>query len=317
MSKLVKLLSQHTGLAESDVNRIIGRAPDTYKSYVIQKRNGKGDRLISQPAREVKALQRVLMARLQSLQIHDAAMAYRKGTSIRSNALRHSQSGPIMKYDFKSFFPSIRGTDWEKYCENNSIFSDPDDIRKSINLLFHREKDSSIFRLAIGAPSSPWLSNVLMYEFDDAISRAVAPDRVIYTRYADDLTFSAPRTGHLTVVDRAVRKIVQDLKSPKLTINEDKTVLATPKYRRVVTGLVISNSGEVSIGRDKKRLIRAKIYRALKGEISWEDANALLGFVAHIRAVEPSFYYKLLTHYGNDFEKVILRKSPLVTMLPF
>ena len=79
MSKLIRLLSIQTGLTEQDVERIINRAPDTYKSYTIPKRNGKGNRVISQPAREVKVLQRVLTERLRSLPIHDAAMAYRKG----------------------------------------------------------------------------------------------------------------------------------------------------------------------------------------------------------------------------------------------
>lgn len=309
MSKLVRLLSDCTGLNELDVERIINRAPDTYKSYVIEKRNGNGERVISQPAREVKALQRVLMERLQSLRIHDAAMAYRKGTSIRSNALRHAQNGPIRKYDFESFFPSIRGADWEHYCETHSVFSDPVDIGRSVNLFFHRPKGSSVLRLAIGAPPSPWLSNVLMYDFDDAITRAVANDRVTYTRYADDLTFSAPRTGHLTVVDAAVRRVIRENIHPRLKLNEAKTTVVTTKFRRVITGLVLANGGEVSIGRDKKRRARSMVHHALKGEMGWEKADKFLGYIAHVRSVEPSFYQRLLAYYGKDFEAKIRERN--------
>ena len=311
MSKLIRLLSVQTGLTQQDIERIINRAPDTYKSYLIPKRNGKGDRISLQPAGEVNVLQRVLIERLQILRIHDAAMAYRKGISIRANALKHAQNGPIRKYDFESFFPSIKGSDWVQYCQQNRIFSDPGDVRWSVNLFFHRPKSTNVLRLAIGAPASPWLSNVLMYEFDDAISRAVAKDRVTYTRYADDLTFSAPRTGHLTGVDKIVRKTIQDTQFPRLKLNESKTTVATKKFRRVVTGLILADNGEVSIGRDKKRLVRAQIHHALTVGLGWEKADKLLGYVAHLRSVEPSFYYRLLAHYGDDFEaRIRIKNAP-------
>ena len=302
--------SKFTGLAEHDVERIIRRAPDTYKTYAIDKRNGKGTREISQPAREVKILQKALVRRLSHLPIHDAAMAYRGGISIRANALKHAPNGPIRKYDFKDFFPSILSYDWEAYCRETPIFSDAEDIKNSANLFFHRKKGSSVLRLAIGAPSSPWLSNVLMYKFDDAIARTVAKDRVTYTRYADDLTFSAPRTGHLTVVDKVLRRIIHELESPRLRLNDDKTVVATTKYRRVVTGLILANSGEVSLGRDRKRLVRAMVHRALINDLEPVLTQKILGIVAHVRSVEPDFYHRLQAHYGPDFESRI-RDKPL------
>ena len=305
MSKLLYLLSHHTGLREADVERIIERAPDTYKTYYIDKRNGRGKRLIAQPAREVKVLQRLLARRLAGLPIHDAAMAYRTGVSIRANALKHAPNGPIRKYDFKDFFPSILGSDWIDYCQRSPIFSDSADIHRSAKLFFYRASRGHILRLAIGAPSSPWLSNVLMYHFDDAMARAVAKDRVTYTRYADDLTFSAPRTGHLTVVDAALRHILHDVTGPRLRLNEEKTVVATTKFRRVVTGLVLTNQGEVSIGRDTKRLVRSMVHHCLLGDLSPEETMRLLGLVAHIRSVEPSFYQKLRARYGAEFEQAM------------
>lgn len=305
MSKLLHLLSHHTGLREADVERIIDRAPDTYKTYYIDKRNGRGKRLIAQPAREVKVLQRLLARRLNALPVHDAAMAYRSGVSIRANALKHATNGPIRKYDFQDFFPSILGSDWIHYCLRTHIFSDPSDIQRSAKLFFYRASRGHILRLAIGAPSSPWLSNVLMYDFDDAITRAVAKDRVTYTRYADDLTFSAPRTGYLTVVDAALRHTIHDVSGPRLKLNENKTVVATKKFRRVVTGLVLTNQGEVSIGRDQKRLVRSMVHHCLTGRVNPEETMRLLGLLSHIRSVEPDFYQRLRAHYGADFEQVL------------
>lgn len=300
MSALVEYLSSSTGLTDADVVRIIARAPRSYKFYKIDKRTS-GKRLISQPAREVKALQRALVKYLHDLPVHGSATAYIKGKSILDNASPHSKSGPIKKYDFKDFFHSIRARDWEAYCEEKTVFKDPKDILLSARLMFHVTPGSSILRLAMGAPSSPWLSNVLLHDFDKRLADELAAEHIIYTRYADDLTFSAPRTGHLNSVDRILKAVVRDMKSPVLTINVEKTVLATKKYRRVITGLVLANDGRVTIGRDRKRNIRSAVFSALNGSKTAEEIQQLVGFLAFINSVEPEFLNKLKVKYGEDF----------------
>lgn len=299
MSKLIKLLAAATGLTESDVRSIIVRAPVSYKHYTIAKRTG-GRRPISQPAREVKALQRVLAHRLRHLPVHDAATAYRAGQSIRSNAERHAKNGPIMKFDFSNFFPSIKARDWQNYCEQNSIFSSTDDILLSALLFFHQPRSSSNLRLAIGAPSSPWLSNVLMYEFDERISAMSAIDKVTYTRYADDITFSAKRTGYLNSIPKNLRDIVKDNKNPALLLNEEKTVVATTKYRRVVTGLILADDGRVTLGRDRKRLIRSMVHHAVSGRNTSEQNGRLAGLLAFAADIEPDFVAAINARYGSN-----------------
>ncbi|AKQ42819.1 putative RNA-directed DNA polymerase [Aurantiacibacter atlanticus] len=300
MSDLIKHLSSETGLSDADVERIIARAPRSYKFYTIDKRT-RGKRLISQPAREVKALQRALVKYLDALPIHESATAYRKGKSILDNAAPHSQSGPIKKYDFKDFFHSIRARDWETYCAEKGVFEDQEDVALTARLMFHVTPGSSILRLAMGAPSSPWLSNVLLHDFDKRLADELAKEKIIYTRYADDLTFSAPRTGHLNSVDGILKDIIRDTDAPELTINALKTVVATTKYRRTVTGLVLANDGRVTIGRDRKRYIRSAIYHALKGANTAEENQMLLGYIAFIGSVEPDFVEKLKAKYGPNF----------------
>src|SRR4051794_3337072 len=125
MSRLLPILVAGTGLGEHDVLAIVRNAPIRYKTYPIRKRNG-GERLISQPARELKALQRVLAESfLSQLPVHRAATAYRPGVSIRDNAAAHVLNGPILKFDFKEFFPSITSHDWRIYSQKNSLFEDP------------------------------------------------------------------------------------------------------------------------------------------------------------------------------------------------
>lgn len=299
MSKLLQILSLGTSLSEHDVLRIARNAPVRYKTYPIEKRKG-GTRIISQPARELKALQRILASELLStLPVHPAAMAYRPNVSIRANAEAHAGNGPILKYDFKDFFPSITSSDWQNYCRTNNIFDNADDLWISTNIFFQRRFGSARLTLAIGAPSSPPLSNILMREFDTRIADLVAQESVTYTRYADDLTFSARRTGYLTGVDRSLKRLLRQMRSPSLVLNPSKTVRATTKYKRFVTGLVLANDGAVSLGHERKRKIRAALHHEKMGKLDVQRRVELAGLLAFVKDVEPQFLAKLEAKYGS------------------
>lgn len=300
MGKIVEALAIETGMDVGLVERIMRSAPVRYKTYRIPKRT-KGFREISQPAIEVKALQRGLIEiLLRNLPMHEAATAYRTGMSIKDNALRHAGDGPILKMDFKDFFPSIRPRDWFAYCKQTAVLTDALDIHLTSLLLFQRPKGSSVLRLAVGAPSSPFLSNALMFEFDTVIAQAVAQDHVVYTRYADDLTFSAPRTGHLVNVEKKVRDTLRALEYPTLAVNEDKTTRVTRKYGRKVTGLTLTNDGKVSIGNKRKRLIHASVHHASLGKLNNASLGELKGLLGFANSAEPQFIGVLKEKYGAD-----------------
>ncbi|MGL3208293.1 retron St85 family RNA-directed DNA polymerase [Bradyrhizobium sp. BR 1433] len=299
MSALMDVLTAGSGLSDHDVMKIVWNAPSRYKLYEIPKRQG-GHRLISQPAREVKALQRILTSEiLSTLPVHHSATAYRLGKSIKDNAAAHAANGPIKKYDFRDFFPSIVAKDWRSYCQRYGVFSDPRDIWISTNLLFHRRPGSSRLNLAIGAPSSPSLSNVLMNDFDIRLSELVAQEQVTYTRYADDLTFSARRTGFLTRVERMLRQAIRETANPTLTLNNSKTVVATTKYKRFVTGLVLTNDHRVSLGHQRKRTIRAALHHYLNGKLDIAEQAQLAGMIAFASDIEPDFIVRLQAKYGS------------------
>lgn len=298
MGRIVEALAVETGMDVGLVVRIMRSAPVRYKTYRIPKRT-KGFREISQPAVEVKALQRGLIEiLLRDLPMHEAATAYRMGMSIKDNAMRHAGDGPILKMDFKDFFPSIKPRDWSAYCRQTGILIDLEDIHLTSLLMFQRPKGSSVLRLAIGAPSSPFLSNALMFDFDQAIAAAVAKDHVVYTRYADDLTFSAPRTGHLVNIEKIVRATLRALKYPTLTVNDDKTTRVTRKYGRKVTGLTLTNDGKVSIGHKRKRIIRAAVHHASLNKLSDASLGKLKGLLGFANSAEPQFIDTLRERYG-------------------
>lgn len=307
MKKIIHLLIEETGLLESDLLRIVRNAPRRYKVFEIPKRSG-GMREIAQPARELKMLQRVLVHHvLERLPIHDAARAYRSGMSIKDNALPHAGHGSILKMDFKDFFPSIVKNDWENYCRDHAVL-DLLDREISSQIFFRRAKGESRLKLSVGAPSSPILSNILMFKFDKCVFEESAKRGVNYTRYADDLTFSGQSASLVKEMVHVVRSVLSVLAYPRLTVNEQKTILVTAKHRRVVTGVTLTNSGGLSLGRDRKRLISAQVHHALQGLLLPEAMGVLAGQLAFVNVVEPLFLDRLRERYGGEIIATI-RKS--------
>lgn len=309
MSDVVKKLVRCTGLSERDVRIIISNAHKRYKVYYIKKKSG-GRREIAQPSAEVKFLQRAFVEMFgKCMPVHEAATAYRTGLSIADNAGRHTQSGPILKLDFTSFFPSIKGGDWHKYCRDRGIFEREEDILLSTALLFRTKPNGTVYRLSIGAPSSPLVSNAMMYDFDQLTAEMCQREEVIYTRYADDLTFSAKRTGYLVNIERNIKNTLRSMEYPRLYINNRKTVLATTKYGRKVTGLVLTNEGGVSVGRERKRLVRAQLNHARHGDMTPEELSRLAGMLAFIKGVEPEFIARMANKYGETLLKEVFSAS--------
>lgn len=91
--------------SEAEVILFLSNAPKKYKVYTIPKRTS-GHRVIAQPSKELKKYQRKYLE-LQELPIHDSAMAYREGLSIKDNANAHRSNRFLLKMDLENFFNSI------------------------------------------------------------------------------------------------------------------------------------------------------------------------------------------------------------------
>lgn len=300
ISPLQKQICKITGIDPSDVQAITRTAPERYKVFRIKKRT-KGWRIIAQPAYELKVIQRALNEiLLDNLPVHHCAVAYRRKLSIRDNALQHQGHTPILKMDFKDFFPSIMADDWEKYCNENEILDDAD-IAFTKQIFFMRPKQGRILRLSIGAPSSPSLSNILMCKFDEAVFLEAERRGITYTRYADDLTFSGQRIGMLKDMEQIVRRVARQQPYPRLRENKEKTNYITTAYRRTVTGLVLANDGQIGLGRKRRREISKAVFHVKKGQRDKDALAELCGTLAFVNVVEPAFLETLRKRYGAKF----------------
>jgi RNA-directed DNA polymerase len=303
---LAVLLPQHA------LAQLIRTAPIRYKVYRIPKRAPGEFRTIAQPAREVKALQYWVMNNvLNQFAVHPAATAYRKQVSIVRNAKPHAQGRFLLKMDFKDFFPSLKAADFRSFLQAQGADLDEDEVSALCNILFWSPKEGPPeLCLSIGAPTSPLLSNVLMMEFDRDTAALCNARRVRYTRYADDLSFSAANSEDLQLVEQGILGWCDTSTSPRLEVNQKKTVRVSKRESRRVTGLVLTNDRKVSLGRDTKRAIRAAMHHFSTGRLTADQIQRLRGMLAYVNSVEPTFLERLRGKYGSDVVTRCLQTKP-------
>ncbi len=299
---IVDELSNSLSVEPERLKNYISTCPYRYKVYKIPKRNGKGFRIIAQPAKELKFIQKAILAqKLSKLPVHDSCMAYKKNTNIRENALRHINKKYLLKMDFKDFFPSIRPSDLiqhvKKYLDWDVSDADKTTLKK---VFFYLSERGGPLRLSVGAPTSPFLSNTLLYEFDSKVSELCEEKGICYTRYADDISFSTNKKGLLFDFAKSIETILNQCQYPKLKLNREKTAFLSRKGNMHITGLVLTNEGAISIGRSKKRQIKTLVYKHTQGLLNDDEKSYLSGYLSFCWSVEPDFIHRLEKKYGNQ-----------------
>lgn len=297
---LIKQLAQNLYKSEAEVAHFLLNAPKMYKVYTIPKRTS-GHRTIAQPSKELKEYQRKYLE-LQQLPIHEAAMAYREGIGIKQNAIAHKNNPYLLKLDLENFFNSISNLlFWEVWKSIQPLPSSKD--QKALEqLLFWCPSKITGGRLvlSIGAPSSPLVSNFFMYQFDCTISEICRHKNIVYTRYADDLTFSTKIKGILFDMPNIVKDHLSLYFGDAININKKKTKFSSKAHNRHVTGITLNNDGKLSLGRERKRYIKHLVHQVKLGCLENEDKQHLVGLLAFVKHIEPMFLESLKNKYSVE-----------------
>jgi RNA-directed DNA polymerase len=295
--KLLDHLSRNLLLDKAYIIDLATTASQRYKQFTIPKKTG-GLRTILHPARELKTLQRVIHEDiLVKLPIHSSAFAYREKLSIFDHAKVHTDASYLLRMDFKNFFETISSIDISRFIDSKAHYLsekwDQEDTNLLVKLVCYKSS------LTIGSVSSPILSNVICYELDEALQKACYVKGVQYTRYADDIYFSTNEPNILNSIQKSVYEIVNTLLIPNnLKINSAKTHHSSRKNRMSVTGLILTNGGNVSIGRDMKRKIRSLIFKWTS--LNDKDKKYLAGYLSFCSSIEPEFINSLCKKYGAN-----------------
>ena len=108
-------------------------------------------------------------------------------------------------------------------------------------------------KLPQGAPTSSYISNLVMKDFDCIIGAYCESNNISYTRYSDDMTFSG--NFDPSIIIKKVRNMLYIL---GLELNDEKICVISNDYKQVVTGIVVNKKLNIDIKYRKK--IRQEIY---------------------------------------------------------
>lgn len=225
---------------------------DAYHCFALY--SGEKIRMITAPSLPLKERQRwILKHILEKVSVGSCVHGFVKGRSIKTNAECHVGKKEILCLDIKDFFPSIH-IEQVKEVFTNIGYSD-EITQKLAELCTHMGV------LPQGAPTSPYIANVVFGKIDDSLMRFADQYGLVYTRYADDLTFSGDGE-----IEQYLEPIADMVQKGGFRIQQDKTHVMKDKYRKMVTGLLVNQKVRVPAAYKKK--LRQEIYYCSKYGIS-------------------------------------------------
>ena len=243
-------LEQDLGTSAKTLYAVSNNLGKHYRKVKLPKKNG-GFRTLSVPDEVLKSIQRQIA---EVLLIHSPtsryAKAYRFGSSTLRNAMHHVGKQVVLKLDILHFFDSIRYSTVKDKVFPEEIYAEP--VRILLTMLCYH-KDA----LPQGAPSSPAITNIILYEFDEQIGQWCRERGIAYTRYCDDMTFS----GDFNPAE-VIRFVRLELKKMGFLLNEQKTQIQRPGQQQTVTGIVVNE--KLSIPADYRRKLRQELYYCRK-----------------------------------------------------
>ncbi|MFA6081979.1 MAG: reverse transcriptase family protein [Patescibacteria group bacterium] len=240
----------------------------------MPKKNG-GYRVILSPLEPLKSVQRQILRHvLCDLRISSAAHGFVGGRDIITNALPHLQSHSMLGLDLADAFGNV-WLGWMAYRESPrkttglKLGLHLDTWQALLPFISYVDDDDGI--LPQGAPTSPAIFNAMCCRMDTMLLKLAKNVGGVYTRYADNLTFSMPGPSVGQKLINAILRIVDDDGFP---LNDDKTQLlrSANNFNRPLRlpGLNIIN-GQLVLPADTLKRFRSAMYRAGQDSCSDDD----------------------------------------------
>ena len=246
--------ASHVGYNTKFIRRVIktNGTEFFYRKYSILKKNG-GERIINEPLPSLKEIQKWILDNiLNKIPISPYAKAYTFNRSIKDHVKYHENQSIVLTMDIENFFDEITTDKVE------NLFIDKGYSPLISNLL---SKICTLNNsLPQGAPTSPRISNILMFPFDNEIAKYCKPKfidgkkvQVKYTRYADDIAFS----GEINKKE-FVELVSNELQKLDLNLNEGKTIERKRSQQQIISGILVNK--KIQVPRKKRDELRKAMY---------------------------------------------------------
>lgn len=247
-----------------------------YYEFKIPKKKSGEFRIINKPSNNLDIIQKklnfIISVVYESSSI--SSHGFEKGKSIRTNAEMHLKRKLVLNLDLKDFFssinfPRVRAMFMSYFKFNNDVATTLANICCDNNNV-----------LPQGAATSPVISNIIAYKLDKQLHRLARKHGCVYTRYADDITFSTNReefhknifnhNEDLMDVGETVKKIIEN---NGFKVNENKTRIFDYSKPQYVTGVKVNN--KLNVNRSYVRRIRSILHTIEKNINDLEKAREI------------------------------------------
>lgn len=295
-----------------------------YKSFKVPKKNGKF-RLIENPNKDLKALQRKLNYILQCLYFPNATNAaygflespkdHAHPRNLANHARNHLNATTMLNVDLKDFFHQVKSKRIAHFLSTHPYNLVKDVVNIITKLVVLQD------RLPMGAPTSPILSNICASELDQTLERFCNKQHITYTRFADDLTFSSNKNN---INPDTQKKLFEIIESNNFLMNTTKIKRFGPNDKKVVCNLVVTNDVEIpqdyfiALKKDIARYKKAKEIQLIANYLSRVDwiqkfkkrIEGRINFIGQIYGYDsPTFY-----NYNQLFKNAKSPKLDPITM---
>ncbi len=236
---------------------------DGYQRFVQKK--GHKTRVFAAPSPWLKTIQRGLADHLFPHLPLSSHVYSRNGRDVVQNARQHIGRPFRLTVDIADCFPSTT------LAMVRSALEDAELPRDVVGLVTRIVTYNG--RLPQGSPCSPAVLDCVLYRLDESLARLAGEYGGVYSRFVDDLTFSADVP--LVALRRRASKIVR---SYGYTLRHEKTRSTGPGGFHTVTGIVVDSTlhapraylnqlrHEISaFGRGRRSVHE----RSLSGKIQW------------------------------------------------
>lgn len=293
-----------------------------YNSFYFYKKN-KRKRIIHEPIQTLKKIQKRLLnlayefVELRKNLVHRnselilknmksglirGVTAYRPKSSVIRNAQFHKNQELIIKLDINNFFGSVNKQLIYNFWRNLWIHQirvinqqETDFTTKEIQELTIKSVQLTTLNgtLPQGAPTSGYLANCVLDEFDKILLTYCSKRRLNYSRYSDDITISGNKMNSKEI-SRVISFVSFHLKEFDFQLQKNKTRILKKHNCQIVTGVVLNQ--KLSAPRKLKKQIRQQVYYLLKygnSHLSLHHSNAkkylnrLLGKINWVLQIEP------------------------------
>ena len=305
-----------------------------YRRFGIKKKTG-GIREISAPMPKLKAVQRwILDMILSKIEINECAHGFVPDRSIVSNAQPHVGAKVVINMDLENFFPSIHVKRIKGVFRSIGFSESVSTVLSMIcseSETTELELDQQAYYVARGrrflpqgAPTSPAITNLICRGLDVRLLKIAERLGFVYTRYADDITFSSldPKAD----VGRAIRQIKYVIADEDFAVHPDKTRILRTGRRMEVTGLTVNE--KVNVSRKQIKKFRATLFQIEKdgpGGKSWGNSEnviaAIYGYANFVSMVNPEQgkrfqqqVHRIIEKHGTgEFDPAKIRRERPIT----